>query len=271
MEEIREIGHNVPHSMEEKEEDLLEFLYTNWKSGIAVYPREVCGFLSVSPEELKELELHLERAGFLRRRAAEGCFHMTEQGKIRGEECLYRHHNLTQFLQMTCGLPMELAEENACRMEHVIGDEVVCGIREFLKYGDTYDRVVKNYDLHERYDTGSYRFCMSLYCIERRNPRALARETSCFSDRVTLKITPGKCHFYLEAKEAFCKMLWYLDKKQWFMAKKEGETYRIPADAFAYVISPYARITECDCVVGFTEREKPPAEEECRELNIHIW
>ncbi|MBO5372628.1 MAG: hypothetical protein J6A75_07905 [Lachnospiraceae bacterium] len=187
------------------------------------------------------------------------------------EECLLRHHNLTQFLQMTCGLNEDVAEENACRMEHIISGEVVQGIREFLKYGDTYDRVVRDYDLRSVYEKGCYEFCMGMYRIEQRNPRVLAEEAKIFSDKVDLEVRQEKCYFYLKVKNDFAKNLWYLDKKKWVMAKKEENRYRISAGAFVYVISSSALITECDCVIGFTEQENLPTEDECRELNIHIW
>lgn len=138
---------NIPHSEEEKEEDFLEYLYMGWKSGTEIWPHQVKMHLELMDAELKRLERGLMESGYLRKRAENSGYRLTELGKVQGEECLLRHHNLTQFLQMTCGLEEEEAEENACRMEHVISGNVLQGVQEFLKYGETYDRVVRDVDL----------------------------------------------------------------------------------------------------------------------------
>lgn len=42
---------------------------------------------------------------------------LTAFGKAQGAECLSRHQNLTQFLEMVCGVDEETAEVNACRLD----------------------------------------------------------------------------------------------------------------------------------------------------------
>ena len=147
---------NIPHSEEEKEEDFLEYLYTGWKSGVEILPQQVQMHLKLTGQERERLESGLLESGYLKKRTQNGGYRLTELGKMQGEECLLRHHNLTQFLQMTCGLEEEEAEENACRMEHVISGNVLQGVREFLKYGETYDRVVRDVDLRYLYQYGEY-------------------------------------------------------------------------------------------------------------------
>lgn len=171
---------NIPHSEEEKEEDFLEYLYMGWKSGTEIWPHQVKMHLELMDAELKRLERGLMASGYLRKRAENSGYRLTELGKVQGEECLLRHHNLTQFLQMTCGLEEEEAEENACRMEHVISGNVLQGVQEFLKYGETYDRVVRDVDLRYLYPEGTYSFCMSLYRMEERFPRRLAKSQNGF-------------------------------------------------------------------------------------------
>ena len=40
---------------------------------------------------------------------------------------------MTAFLTEVAGVPDQLAEENACRMEHILDQEVVDGIRRFME------------------------------------------------------------------------------------------------------------------------------------------
>ncbi len=56
---------------------------------------------------------------------------LTEEGRQKAEAIYYRHRLLTQFLQEVTGVTEEVAEENACRMEHILDQEVVDGIRRY--------------------------------------------------------------------------------------------------------------------------------------------
>lgn len=62
-----------------------------------------------------------------------GEIQLTEEGMERANAIYDRHKLLTAFLVRTAGVPQELAEKDACRMEHIISPEVVAGIRAFMK------------------------------------------------------------------------------------------------------------------------------------------
>ncbi len=57
----------------------------------------------------------------------------TEKGRARAEKIYGRHRLLTEFLMRLAGISEEQAEKNACRVEHVIDEDVVDGIRRFMK------------------------------------------------------------------------------------------------------------------------------------------
>lgn len=56
----------------------------------------------------------------------------TEEGKRKAEDIYERHCVLTELLIRT-GASREVAEENACRMEHVVTPEMFLIIKDFLK------------------------------------------------------------------------------------------------------------------------------------------
>lgn len=62
-----------------------------------------------------------------------GEIHLTESGKIKAGEIYRRHCLLTVFLNEIAGVPEQMAEENACRMEHILDQEVVDGISRFME------------------------------------------------------------------------------------------------------------------------------------------
>ena len=64
--------------------------------------------------------------------APNGEIDLTEKGRKKAEGIYERHKLLTEFLQKVSGVGPELAEEDACKMEHIISDETFQGIKRFM-------------------------------------------------------------------------------------------------------------------------------------------
>ena len=62
---------------------------------------------------------------------ADGLIDLTETGKEKAENIFSRHKSLTQAL-VVMGLSPEAAEENACRVEHVITEEAFEAIKKYF-------------------------------------------------------------------------------------------------------------------------------------------
>ena len=62
---------------------------------------------------------------------ADGLIDLTETGKDKAENIFSRHKSLTQAL-VVMGLSPEAAEENACRVEHVITEEAFEAIKKYF-------------------------------------------------------------------------------------------------------------------------------------------
>ena len=61
-----------------------------------------------------------------------GEINFTEMGKAKAEGIYERHTVITQLLEKT-GASREIAEENACRIEHVITPELFEILKKFVK------------------------------------------------------------------------------------------------------------------------------------------
>ena len=185
FEEIKETNIQLPSSRREIEEDMLEQICLIANVGAEITVEELCGRMNMSRREvnfcLKQLKNHgyvvgeKETYTGLQGKEAESGIFLTELGKITGEEFQYRHEILRQFLQFV-GVSEEKAKEDACRMEHVISEETVQQICNFVDYGDTFERILKQPDLRSWYRPGSYQFLMGIYQIEKTYPRRFARE-----------------------------------------------------------------------------------------------
>ena len=62
---------------------------------------------------------------------AEGHLEFTDEGLARANEVYEKHRILTRFL-CSLGVPEEVAEQDACRIEHVISDESFAAIKNSL-------------------------------------------------------------------------------------------------------------------------------------------
>lgn len=62
----------------------------------------------------------------------EGMISLTEMGQKKAEHVYERHRLLTAFLKDIIGVAPKVAEEDACRIEHIISEETFQGMKEFL-------------------------------------------------------------------------------------------------------------------------------------------
>ncbi len=67
-----------------------------------------------------------------------GEIHLTDSGKAKAGEIYRRHCLLTIFLKEVARVPERMAEENACRMEHILDQEVVEGISRFMEERESF-------------------------------------------------------------------------------------------------------------------------------------
>ena len=283
FEEIKETDTQLPSSRREIEEDMLEQICLIANAGAEITVEELGGRMNMSRREvnfyLKQLKTHgyvvREKdtyTGLQGRRAESGIF-LTELGKITGEEFQYRHEILTQFLQFV-GVSEEKAKEDACRMEHVISEETVQQICNFVDYGNTFERILKQSDLRSWYRPGRYQFLMGIYQIEKTCPRRFAREFKRFSENIRLHVTEDESSFELikMESEASAQNLWYKDPEQgWIQAEERMGNPRIPSGAFKFLTRCQDPIIEGVALIAFTRKGEKPVDWNSRELDVHIW
>lgn len=67
--------------------------------------------------------IHIDENGYIT---------LTENGNVEAKRIYERHTILTEFFIKIAGVSSEIAEEDACRAEHVISDETFRGIKKYL-------------------------------------------------------------------------------------------------------------------------------------------
>lgn len=112
-------------------EDYLETILLLKKKKGVVRSIDIARELNYSKPSVSRAVGILREDGLIVMRA-DGHLELTDEGKKRAESVYERHKVLTRFLTDILGVPQEIAEEDACKMEHVISKETLEGIKKQL-------------------------------------------------------------------------------------------------------------------------------------------
>ena len=129
-----ELGHSMPSSKREIEEDMLEEFCSLAKKDARITIPEICGQMEMTRREVLAYLKQLSARGYVKTEEKNSYVCLTELGRIRGEECRHRHETFTQFLEYV-GVNSETAEEDACRMEHVVSAATMDSLIAHLERG----------------------------------------------------------------------------------------------------------------------------------------
>lgn len=117
--------------MYESGENYLETIYMLQKEQGFVRSIDIARKLDVSKPSVSRAMGLLRQEGFIDM-ADNGPIVLTDKGLEKAEQIYTRHRILTDFLVKVTGVPIEQAEENACRIEHVLDEDVFQGIQRYM-------------------------------------------------------------------------------------------------------------------------------------------
>ena len=159
-------------------------------------------------------------------------------------------------------------------MEHVASEETVQQIHNFINYGSTFERVMKNTDLRYYYEPGDYTFMMGIYYMEKTCPRRLTTEFKDYREQICLHVKEEDSYFELLCTDQTKNRLdlWYQDPETGWMkaAEKDGNPL-IPTSVFQYFLRHHDPVIEGTALVAFAREDEKPMEWNSRELDVHIW
>lgn len=117
--------------VQESEEMYLETIYLLKKKNKSVHAIDVAEELNYSRPSVSRAVGLLKDKGFINVDEAME-IHLTSEGKKRAE-AVYEKHKVITALFIKMGAPESLAEENACRIEHVISSDMFDVLKIFLE------------------------------------------------------------------------------------------------------------------------------------------
>lgn len=104
-------------------EDYLECIYQT-NRGQGVKSTDIASKLSVSKPSVHRAIVTLAEMGLLTQEKY-SLIYLTEAGQKKAVEVDTKHHILSGFLQQVLAIPADIAEEEACKMEHGVSMETV--------------------------------------------------------------------------------------------------------------------------------------------------
>ena len=114
----------------ESEEMYLETILRLCEKSANVRSIDVAEELGYSRPSVSKAVGLLQSKGYIV--VANGSIRLTKEGKERAENVYERHQVLTKLL-MKMGAPQSLAEDNACRIEHVVSEELFGYVKDYLE------------------------------------------------------------------------------------------------------------------------------------------
>ena len=118
--------------VEESKENYLETRLLLKRKKAYVRSVDVAEAMGFSKPSISRAMGILKEAGYVTIEP-DGNIQLTESGRQRAESVYERHRLITDFLVETVGADPAIAEQDACKIEHIISPEVFAGIKAYLR------------------------------------------------------------------------------------------------------------------------------------------
>lgn len=116
------------------DEDYLEMIYRNLKPGEGIRLTDLAMQVGVSKASANQAVEKLKGLGLVRHRKY-GVVFLTEEGENTARRIDLRHRSIRLFLTRILHVSEKTAEEDACRIEHVISSETT---EQIIRYTDEF-------------------------------------------------------------------------------------------------------------------------------------
>ena len=117
--------------LQESGENYLETILLLQQQNGRVRSIDIANYMNFTKASISRAMSILKREDFIIMET-DGNILLTPKGLVRAKEVLERHQILTCFLEEVLQVPKDIAEKDACRIEHVISPETFSGIKKVL-------------------------------------------------------------------------------------------------------------------------------------------
>ena len=118
------------------QQDYLETVYfLSAANGDGVHLVRLAERLGVKPPSAVDVIARLKESGLVTQ-APRDAIKLTPQGRVLAEQLATRHETLRHFFTEVLRLPHDVADAEACKVEHALGPESYDRLRDFLEHVD---------------------------------------------------------------------------------------------------------------------------------------
>jgi len=114
-------------------EDYLEIICNRLEESSSIKAVEIAKELNISRASVSEALTRLAEKNLIIYESHKGIL-ITDEGLKAAKHVIQKHNSITDFFENTLGLDRLSAEENACKIEHVIDDNVFERLKDFQEY-----------------------------------------------------------------------------------------------------------------------------------------
>ena len=116
----------------ESGENYLETILVLQTKNVKVRAVDVANQLGYSKASISRAMSILKNAGYIEIEES-GNILLTDSGKQKANEILERHKIITEFLVRSLNVDFDIADKDACRIEHIVSEEIFRKMREFVE------------------------------------------------------------------------------------------------------------------------------------------
>lgn len=113
-------------------EDYLEIIYILEQRNNNVGVTDIALALNISKPSVNRAVRSLKLSGLVEQKPY-GKISLTDKGQAEAESIYEKHKMLSCFLEKTANVNPEIAEIDACKIEHILSPETLNGIKNFLE------------------------------------------------------------------------------------------------------------------------------------------
>lgn len=116
-------------------EDYIEYIYTSLSNRKELKAIDIAKKFNISRASVSEALIRLCELGLVIYEGRKGII-VTEKGEIEAKRVIKKHQILLNFFNKTLNIEFEKASDNACKIEHVIDDDIILILDKFNQYSD---------------------------------------------------------------------------------------------------------------------------------------
>ena len=125
-------------------EDYIEAIYMSGLANEQLKGADLARRLNVSRASVSEALAKLVTKGFIKYNSYENIT-LTEIGEVEAKKVYAKHHILKDFFENVLDIPSLEAGENACKIEHIISENILKKMEKFTKFFKKHRKILDLY------------------------------------------------------------------------------------------------------------------------------